>query len=148
MVGALYSSDLENRKFAARKILEIRANANSDESVRVFQTPQQINFTASSLRELLPEAEWDRLPFTSPPILSELTDVQIQGILEGQNPPLLNCEAPCHSQSVERAVKLMAEATGRYSEHSNQRGFILNKIESRKEMKEFKSKKYFPGIQN
>jgi len=93
------------------------------------------------LSELLPEAEWDRLPFTSPPILSELTDVQIKGILEGQ-------EAPCHSQSVKRAVKLMAEATGHYSEHSNQRGFILNKIESRKEMKEFKSKKYFPGIQN
>jgi len=119
LVGALYSLDLENRKFAVRKILEKRANEEG--SLRVFRTPSCINFTANSLRELLPEAEWSQLPFTSPPILSDLTNAQIQGILEGQDPPLLHCEAPCHSQSVERAVKLMAEATGRYSEHQNQR---------------------------
>jgi len=50
---------------------------------------------------------------------------------------------PCHTQSVERSVKLMVVASGAVCGQTRRDGFIRSRIESRRIMPQFHSKKYF-----
>ena len=128
-MSALFSSDSDDRQFAVEKILEKRTleAEMDDDNIRVFQAPEKLNFEANTLRDLLPQSEWNRIQYTSPPILSDISDDQIRTVLNGGSLSGMVVTAPCHSQSVERAVKFMTEAVGQFAEHSKQRGYILNK---------------------
>ena len=55
----------------------------------------------------------------------------------------LNLEHPCHSQVVERHIKLVSEASAAVARFKNRNGLIKQKIRSRKLMKTFNTKKQF-----
>jgi len=78
--------------------------------------------------------------------LSDISDDQIRTVLNGGSLSGMVVTAPCHWQSVERAVKFMTEAVGQFAEHSKQRGYILNKKKSIQEMPKFITKKNYPGV--
>lgn len=52
-------------------------------------------------------------------------------------------EFPCHTQSVERCVKLTTEASGSVAGQKSRDGFICARQNSRKVMPKFNSKKDF-----
>ena len=47
---------------------------------------------------------------------------------------------PCHTQAVERHIKIVTEASASVIGMKNRDSFILNKLESRKVMPKFESK--------
>ena len=57
--------------------------------------------------------------------------------------PKLFPHFPCHTQSVERAVKLVTEAAAKVEGEDRRHGEILATVESRKSRKNFNSKKEY-----
>ena len=104
-----------------------------DKSVRVFKKPI-INFKALSYHEMTPSSQWR----TQPPVLKEYNNTFIRSL---EIPLRLDFE--CHSQNIERHVKHVTEAAAAVCGHDRRDGNIRNKINSRKLMKNFVSKKYF-----
>ena len=47
---------------------------------------------------------------------------------------------PCHTQSVERHIKLVTEASSSVCDHLNREGYIRNKLKSRAATPQFNSK--------
>lgn len=104
-------------------------------AIRKFLIPK-INFRAKSYHKMtnlnLPES-------TEPPAiqhlsLEELNDLRVQ--------PLM-LDHPCHNQAVERHIKLVTEASASVTGFEKHDGMIRQRIQSRKIMKSFQTKKQF-----
>ena len=127
------------RKLGWRKILKVR-NASDVMGLRVFEIPN-INFEATSYHEAI---SWNDSKVTVPPLLPDLSIKTISNHCEEppsefDMPPRL----PCHTQAVERHIKLLTEAAGRVSGSDQRDGYIRNVLKSRSDMPEFRSKKDF-----
>ena len=94
------------RQLAPRQILKARQQQITD--VRKFVIPQ-INFEAADYIELI---SWIDVDVTEPPLLSQIPTNEISGRIFETNDallPLIN--VPCHTQALERHVKLVTEAS-------------------------------------
>jgi hypothetical protein len=141
--GIISSFDFEEDDFAEGIVESDDENETCDneseypymnKDVRIFLKPN-INFKASCYHKITPILEWQ----TIPPILRGLSGNDIKNFI--QNPLELGHE--CHSQNVERHIKLITEASSAVVGHDRRDGLIRNKIRSRKLMKNFVSKSYF-----
>ena len=104
--------------------------------IRKFKIPP-LNWSAGSWWEII---DWSTVQVFEPTILSRInTEVLDQAI---QN-PLSFPEFPCHSQSVERAVKLVTEAASKVCGGERRHNHIVSVVAARKARKPFKSKKYY-----
>ena len=139
LIAMLTDSERQIRELAARRILKARSIQQN--KLRLFQLPT-LKFDALSYTDLIDWEENTRI--TDPPILKSIPDEKFQLFVtqkaEGELPLL---RLPCHTQAVERAVKTVTEASGILCNKSEREGFIRNKIESRKVMPTFDSKKDF-----
>ena len=125
------------RADAVKMISKVRQLGNLNNNIREFHLPE-LNFSAKNYYELVNFHGKSRsalmyqskfkgaLAVTEPPLLMECTDLK-QFI---STPLSLNY--PCHTQSVERAVKLTTETTKRISGQQRQIGEALNTIAARK----------------
>ena len=52
-------------------------------------------------------------------------------------------DIPCHTQAVERLIKLVTEASEHVCGEAEREGFIKNTLESRKNMPKFDTRKQF-----
>ncbi|RVE41638.1 hypothetical protein evm_013716 [Chilo suppressalis] len=87
------------RKLVARRILKARSIAQSP-TPRLFEVPL-IDFNAYTYIDLINCQE----NLTEPPILKNLSDQEIQKIVEsGGESEILFIRLPCHTQAVERAI--------------------------------------------
>ena len=136
MVSALSENDNKIRSFAVTKILEVKELGSDPDEVRMFRMPK-INFEAKHYMDLI---NWKSVDIFIPPILQFLTRTEIEDIIQA---PYKFPSFPCHSQSVERCVKLVSEASLRVSDYENRHGFILSTQKSRSEMPTFESKQDF-----
>ena len=83
--------------------------------------------------------------FTEPPMTLDLSDEELRGLVEK---PLFVPPYPCHTQAVERAIKLVSEAAGSVVGADSRDGYIRQKIRSRKEVCLKGSKKnFFPKLE-
>ena len=74
-----------------------------------------------------------------------LSDDELRGLVEK---PLLVPFYPCHTQTVERAIKLVTEAAGSVVGAESRDGYIRQKIKSRKEVCLKGSKQnFFPKLE-
>ena len=71
---------------------------------------------------------------TPPPLLSEYIDDQLRSIVDTQRSIQL---IPCHTQAVERGVKLVTESRDSVYGYEARHGYILNKVKSRCDYKTF-----------
>lgn len=128
------------RELAARRVLKARSKKLS--KTRLFQLPN-INLDASYYYDLI---NWQQ-NVTEPPILKNISDEDLQlFVAQGGEGKLPLLRLPCHTQAVERAVKTVTEASTTLCTKSAREGLIKAKIESRKIMPKFESKKDFAGI--
>ena len=137
LLSAISDNDTSFKQIAISKIIQarevVRHICQSD--VRKF-IPPKINFDAPNYFALIE----DDAIITPPPLLSEFTDEQlIASIISPINIPLL----PCHTQAVERGVKVVTEASESVYGYEARHGYILNTIKSRESYKTFHSKRDF-----
>jgi hypothetical protein len=96
-----------------------------------------IKFAASDYIDI----DWTSCTVTVPPILSQLTVAELQSLISGEHSHRINIEKfPCHTQSVERCVKLVTEAAGTVCGPGARDGYIRSRLQARGLMPKFETK--------
>ena len=110
-------------------------------SVRLFRVPD-VNFEAKSYPDLI---FWSKAIFSEPPVTMSLSNEEIMGFVDQ---PMIIPRYPCHTQAVERAIKLVTEAAGSVIGQDARDGYIRQKVKSRKEVGRCHTKKeFFPKLE-
>ena len=123
---AMLDDDDENvRKKAVDLIKNIRAEHQpSHRPVRPFSVPE-IHYDADNYYTMI---DWESLQLTEPPLTYHLSNEELDLIVDEALtlPPYRS-----HTQSVERAVKCVSDASGKVYGLVAARGYIKSKISSR-----------------
>ena len=142
---ALVNDDNESlRKLGWRMAKKARELMKGNKNIRAFSIPK-INFSAENYYNIV---DWDVF-YTEPPLTKIMSDEDIDAHIENGNFPkhpymsLACCSIsniPCHSQAVERMVKLVSESAKNVVGDSNRDGFIRSTIKSRRNNPYFETK--------
>lgn len=129
------------RELGFRRIIKARNVTSTKNSIRSFQTPK-INFSATEYSEMI---DWTNTDLSPPPLLRRVSDEDIWSKVEsGKTAEEWKFDKfPCHTQAVERCVKLVTEASQKVVGSSNRDGFIRTTLLSRATMPSFSSKSSF-----
>lgn len=133
------------RILALRRVKKAREQlGTSSNSVRSFVLPK-FNFNSKDYIDII---DWNVGILCDPPILRIIGLDVISDCI--QNPKLIGTlilpfikDYPCHTQATERCVKIVTEASAAVCSPMRRDGFIRTRIESRKKMPFFNSKKDF-----
>lgn len=88
---------------------------------------------------------WNEQLF-EPPLTRKLSEDQLKAIIDV---PLIVPKFPCHTQMVERGVKMVTEAAANVYGHEAREGYIRQRINCRTIIPKFASKKdIFPLIEH
>lgn len=137
LISMLVDDRKEIRELAARRIKLSRQSPVADYSeVRKFRIPP-LNFDAEDYHSLV---NWQELPRTQPPMLKDVSDDEIEKAIQIPQKWTLD-DFPCHTQSVERHVKMVTEAAASVCGDMRRDGYIRAKILSRKCIPHFGTKK-------
>ena len=79
---------------------------------------------------------------TEPPVTRSISDEKIDDYIQQQY-KLVIPKFPCHTQAVERSIKLVTEASLAVCTEKNRDGYIRSQIESRRKLPSFETKKDF-----
>ena len=127
------------RELAARKIKVARETNDSENSslgeIRKFTIPK-LNFEAIDYYELV---NWIDFPRLEPPITCKLLQSELEEAVKTGHIPDLK-KYPCHTQAVERHVKVVTDAARSVCGKERREGFIRAKLESRKKMSKYTTK--------
>ncbi|GBN09635.1 hypothetical protein AVEN_177827-1 [Araneus ventricosus] len=117
---------------------------NNSGSLRLFKLPK-LNFGAANYIDLI---DWPNCVVTEPPLTMHIKDKDLKEMCkEDQFPVLTFEEFPCHTQSVERCVKLISEAVKNVCGETAKDGYIRDKLQARKELPTFDNKgQYYSNI--
>lgn len=137
LLSMIVDKDPMIRKSALQKILNVRSSVPSA-SVRKFKIPN-INFKARNYTELV---DWKKCEISEPPILKNFSEVELKNIAEGNFELIKKFrDIPCHTQAVERCVKLVTEASSKVCGAKNRDGIIKSTLISRSMVPVFNTKK-------
>ena len=93
-------------------------------SIRIFVIPK-FNFKANDYTELF---DWKTAKFLEPPLTMKLPDDEIRGLILTL---LKLLRYPCHTQAVERGIKVVSEGASAVIGEEAHDGFIRQKLLSR-----------------
>lgn len=143
LLAMINDDDMNVRRYAWTKIWEARQNDQLDNVgiVRSFKIPK-INFQCNNYTTMI---DLENNQLSSPPVLDEI-EVTSQNLdeLAANKVNLLDIkinDLPCHTQSVERCVKIVTEASMNASNDNDRLGLILNTLKSRNLMSRVYTKK-------
>ena len=108
----------------------------SSSNVRKFVIPK-INFDATTYAELI---DWESSKLTEPPLTLSLTEAEL---LAFKGTPFEVPHYPCHTQAVERGIRLVSQASSSVVGQEARDGFIRQRIQARKELNKFDTKRDF-----
>lgn len=129
------------RTLACQRILKARNNRDKNplNTVRKFLVPK-IKFGAKSYYDLI---DWRTTKLTEPPLTMKFSPQDLISIAEnGENSDLWQSEnfsIPCHTQAVERCVKMVTECSATVTSKRRD-GIIRSKLKSRSAMPKFTTK--------
>ena len=124
----------EIRELAARRVKVARLV--KPKGIRKFVLPT-VNLNADNYYELV---NWQDCQRTEPPMMMDITDEKIDSAIEAGQRWTLD-DFPCHTQAVERHVKIVTEAAARVCGELRRDGYIRAKLLSRANVPHFDSKK-------
>ena len=128
------------REFGLQRIMKARA-AKPNIRTRRFKIPTNLSFNAGECYEVI---DWSELAITEPPVVNAISDTELwQFIRMDETPTTLFPKFPCHTQAVERLVKVVTEASKNACGPNSQDGFIRDRLASRQIMPTLESKRDF-----
>ena len=134
LYSLLCSDKKDDRLFAVKQILKIRGDEQfGNAGIRPFHVPE-VKWDASSLFDII---DWSN-DIHEPIVTCDLSTNDLQTLIDI---PLVPINAPCHTQSCERAVKEVTKASDKYASYEKRHISILAKMESRKHVKKADTKK-------
>ena len=123
------------RDFVLRRILKVRS---SSEELRLFSFPSP-NLNASRYYEMI---DWHNNLVSEPPATKMIPDEELKRLIINKEKPSCIPSFPCHTQAVERTIKLVTEASSSVV-GENRDAFICAGMEGRKRLPAFKIKRDF-----
>ena len=145
LIAMINDSRQHVRELGFRRILRSRDVAEKKDYPRRFFV-SAINLNASDYPELI---DWQDtiIQRTEPPITQMVSTADIKiHITHGTKLPQDLFQFPCHSQAVERCVKLVTEASITVCGTLNRDGLIRSTLESRRKLPKVNSKKDFASL--
>lgn len=138
LVAMLADNRKHFRELAIRRILSIRAKKSTQTKIRKFVLPK-INFLADDYTDLI---IWQSSALSEPTLTQHLTDENLKSVITDGSPllPLL-FELPCHTQAVERCVKVVTESSLEVCGSTARDGFIRTRLLDRSIMPLFETKR-------
>lgn len=139
LVAMLADERRHIRELAMRRILSIRTKESAAQGkIRKFEIPT-INFLANDYIELI---FWQEQAISEPTLTRHLTDEELKKEIS-ENLPMLSLlfNLPCHTQAVERCVKVVSEASLSVCDSSARDGFIRSRLRDRNIMPVFETKR-------
>ena len=127
------------RQLGLRRILKVRSTEKSGEHVRKFCIPT-LNFDAMNYEDMI---DWNGVdtPVTEPAVMMRMTDTELKDLIKADVTPTVPFPRfTCHTQAVERCVKLVTKASAAVHGQKSRDELIRVKIASRKLMPKFESK--------
>ncbi|GBL86792.1 hypothetical protein AVEN_96030-1 [Araneus ventricosus] len=143
----LHDSRKHIRESAVRRILGARDKKTKNSgSLRFFKLPK-LNFEAADYIDLI---GWSNYVVIEPPLTMHIKDKDLKEICKEEQFLVLTFEHfQCHTQSVERCVKLISEVAMKVCGETARDGYIRAKLQVRKELPTFDNKgQYYSLIFN
>ncbi|GBM41753.1 hypothetical protein AVEN_173147-1 [Araneus ventricosus] len=109
------------RDLGYRRILKARQIVPKKRTFRNFATPK-INFQVSDYIEII---NWNSYVVYPPPMLLDISEDGIKSLVNSVTTPIREIQKfPCHTQAVERCIKLEREASNEVCGHDARDGSI------------------------
>ena len=138
LIAMLFDDEEHVRELGWRRVLKTRISATTKR--RTFIVPKLL-LNSQKYYEII---DWQCTAISEPPVLKRISNVVIENHIKSRMlPQELFPMFPCHTQAVERAVKLVTEASACVVSSSEKDGYIIAKLQSRKKIPHFESKKDF-----
>ncbi|KAK0045507.1 hypothetical protein Bpfe_025113 [Biomphalaria pfeifferi] len=136
---AMVTDDRDHiKQLGLRRILKARQEQKT--GIRKFCIPR-LNFDSTDCVDLI---NWQEAEVTAPPLFANIPISEITSRIHDQNNIMLPIiQVPCHTQAVERHVKLVTEASQSVCGERARNGFIKNRILSRQQMTAFNQKTHY-----
>ena len=131
------------RELGLRRLLKARLEHKN--GVRKFVVPK-LNFHAEDFIDMI---KWTDITITEPPMTKHITDEDLKKYISEAREPSCQMQSidfprfPCHTQAVERVIKLVTESSLSVCGPEARDGFVKAKIASQKMMPKFETKKHF-----
>ena len=143
LIAMINDDNVTVRELEFRRILKARRESEetpkNSSTILQFEVPES-NINAEHYSELL---HWERdHQRTEPPITMAISKEQLYACIRDEkklDEKLFHF--PCHTQAVERCIKLVTEAFSKVNGRDSRDGFVLATIESRRKMPRLESKK-------
>ncbi|GBL78890.1 hypothetical protein AVEN_48869-1 [Araneus ventricosus] len=134
----LHDSRKHIQELAVRRILGAREkNTKNSGGLRLYKL-SKLNFEAADYLDLI---YWSNCVVTKPPLTMYIKDKDLKEMCKEEQFPVLTFEEfLCHTQSVERCVKLISEAAMKVCGETARDGYIRSKLQARKELPTFDNK--------
>ena len=129
-------------ELAWRKILKCRHSRKPEGHIRHFIVPT-INFNADNYINLI---DWNKTTVTEPPLTSSIPTSKIETIVHTKTFNNDFSKFPCHTQSVERHIKVVTEASSSVCGQTSREGNIRSKLKSRAAMPQFDTKSQYRAL--
>jgi len=86
--------------------------------------------------------DWTTVRVTKPPVTMSISDNDLQEFVWEPTTPVVTFDRyPCHSQAVERCIKVVTEASQSVGGKNRRDGFIRTRLESGAKMPVFETKR-------
>ena len=138
-ISMMGDEDREVRRQAVNWVKRARAEFDPTNHPRQFFTPK-VDFSATSYTKMV---DWDSLPCTEPPLTSDMTEAELDQVVEKPH----KFEAfPNHTQQVEAMVRVVDQTATKRATHEARDGLIHQLMESRKLCPTFNTKRDCQGL--
>ena len=123
------------RELAWRRIKQSRSNKSS-KKVREFRIPE-LNFDCKDYHNII---SWQSIDVTEPPATTAISDPELDNYISTKH-LFKVAKYPLHTQAVERAIKIVSEASSQVCGQQTREGNIEARLASRERVSIFESKK-------
>ena len=140
LMAMIFDERKHIRELGLRRVLKARQTKSKGKSIRNF-IPPTLNFEAHDYTEII---HWNTAKLSSPPLLRGVSNEEINSCITTGDMPDWNVQNyPCHTQAVERCVKLVTEASSNVCGPQSRDGFIRATLKSRSMMPDFSTKSQY-----
>lgn len=128
LIAMIYDESPAIPEIGYRRKIKARDNPVQRNTIRKFQQPKLL-FHATAFHLMI---DWQNIQLTEPPLTRRVSSDDIISLIKTKEKPSALPDFPCHTQAVERHIKLVTQASKSVVGSAARDGFIRNRIYGRK----------------